>query len=525
MSDTRAESQPLGSARLALLLVLALALVLRLGTSTPAVIGSDLSTAYYQPALDLIQFGTGPWDQWNTWYVRLGVIVPLALAHALAGGAEMAIPLAGLPFGMLQVLLVFLIGRLLFEDSVAILAAFLEAVYPVSVLYGAQPLPDTPMACWTTASVFFFLYAHRRSRRHFFFVAGLCLGLAYTAKITGLFGGVVLLGLAFLERREFNPRDLLLVAAGALGVLALETVVLTILHGEWTMRVLNMLNASSGFAETGSIVISWSRYIPGFFSGLLWPLDHGFVYHGLMGWAAVAASVYLMARSSADGAVRIILLWWLALILLLNFACIGFAQPIVPKIQMRYLMFTTPPGVLILSVCLIGAGKKLRELAVIIFAVTCLFCSCAIYSTLRPHDAGYRHLYEVVRTEGPSSGSIYFQQRIFAHYVSLSVGEGAAYEVARSGEDLVTAQKGDLAVLVIDSYHRLEDLPRGYLEQLQRPDWLLIDEWRSEPDLMAGFMKAMHIEVDKGFEKHVTVFRKTEAGRMSPKVIERAESS
>ena len=60
MSATRAESQPLGSARLALFLVLALALALRLGASTSTVIGSDLSTAYYQPALDLIQFGAGP---------------------------------------------------------------------------------------------------------------------------------------------------------------------------------------------------------------------------------------------------------------------------------------------------------------------------------------------------------------------------------------------------------------------------------------------------------------------------------
>ena len=500
--------EPLGSSRLAVFLVLVFAFVLRLIASTPSAIGSDLAVAYYPAALDLAQLGASPWDVWQAWYVRLGVIVPLAMAYGLTGSVEAATPIAALPFSVLQVLMVFLVGRLLFGGAVAILAAFLEAVYPVSVLYGAQPLPDTPMAFWVTASVFCFLFARERSRSLFYLAAGVCLGLAYSAKITGLFAVPVLLGFALLDRRGYLARHLLLVACGALAVLALETLALSLLVGEPTMRIFNLFTVSSGIVEKGLHPVSWSRYVPGFFSGLLWPFDHGFVYHGLMGWAAAVAAWYLIMRTAADKRVHIILLWWLGFILLMNFACVGFSQPIVPKIQMRYLAVATPPAALIIAIFLRAISANPRRLVLAGLVGTCLFCSAAVYSTMQPHDAGYRHLYNVIRNEGAPSSVIFFQQHIFARYVRLAVGEERDCRVVASGHELDMASAGDLATLVIDSYHPPESLPAHYLDELGGPEWEAISEWQSSPGFMADLLEAMHIEVSKGFAKQVTVFKR-----------------
>ena len=497
-------------------LVLALALALRLALATPADIGSDLSVAYYPPALDLAEFGKRSWDSWGEWYVRPGVIVPLALAWTITGDVEAASQLAGLPFGVLQVLLTFLIGRLLFGDSVACVAALLEAVYPLSVLYGAQPLPDTPMAFWVTASIYCLLIASRHARSSMYMAAGFCLGLAYTAKITALFAAPVLLGVSFLELRRLDFRGLSLVAVGGLATIGLETLLLSVLNGELTMRLLNLLLASEHFSEGVVHTVAWSRYVPGFFAGMLWPLNYGFVYHGVMGWAAVVSAGYLTGRCAAPASVRIVILWWLGLILLINFACLGFERPVVYNIQMRYLMFANSPAVLVVAVALMKLSGRLRAALLVAVTASGLFCSAALFATARPHD-GYRHLYGVVRIQDDAP-AVYFQHPAFARYTRLAVDDHGDYRAAASGMDLSAAASGALAVLIIDNYHPVETLPPGYLEELRGPDWQVLNIWKAEPGLMAGLLELLHIETDKGFDKEVTVYRKVKraAGGVSP---------
>jgi len=145
-----------------LLLIFALGLGLRVGLGRFSLVGVDLTSAYYPPALSLLGEMESSFGGWEQWHIRLGVILPLSLFHWFTGRVDMAIPMAALPFSILQIAMVFYIGRLLWTAKVGLLAAFIEALYPVSVVFGAKILPDTPMACFVTGAMLFFYYGCQR---------------------------------------------------------------------------------------------------------------------------------------------------------------------------------------------------------------------------------------------------------------------------------------------------------------------------------------------------------------------------
>ena len=488
--------------------VLLMALSLRIGLSNPVAIGSDMAGDYYPPALDLIEFGTGSWDQWTAWYLRLGVLIPLALAHAVSGSAEIAIPAAALPFSVAQVLIVFVIGRLLFNDSIGLLAAFFEAVYPVSVIFGSRPLPDTMMSCWVSAAFLAFIGGYKFSKNSLFCVAGVFLGLAYTAKLTGVFGGIVLLGFYFIRRRRLSPNIPWLLVAGVIVVIVFETILLSLLQGELNLRLLNVLSKSTSFYGEANAVTDWTRYFPGFVGILLWPLVGDIVYHGFFGWAAFLAGIFLVRQGRLRNEQRLVVWWSLGLLLLINFACFGFSRPIVYSVYSRYIMFITPPMVLMLAIALHAVSASVRKWVIVCIVCISLLCSYVLYSTWQPHDSGFRLLWRTVRKESTSTTTLYFQRPVIASMGKVFLGPNRKYRVAEDGEDLKSAKIGDLASVVLDNYNREARLPDGYLRWLDTGPWEKIVDWQSQPGMVANAFELLGIQTEKGFGKHIRLYRK-----------------
>lgn len=491
-----------------LLLVLLLALSLRLGLARFYLVGGDLSGAYYPPALALIGELDIPFQDWDLWYIRLGVVLPLSLFHLLTGRADIAIPLAALPFSMLQVCIVYLIGRRLWDENVGVLAALLEATYPVSVMFGAKVLPDTQMACSLTAAMLFFVYGRSQQSRSYLLLAGICVGLGYLGKITALFWVVVLSGFWLFQRRTFPRWSFLTVALGMLLVLAFETLVLSLLNNGFCFRPMNLLEKSEHFLSINFYDIGVDRYIPGFFAGLLWPVNSGFVFHGLMGVAVFGVAIFYFLKIGYDARFSEIVWWWLGLFLCLNFACIGFSQPVVTTIQMRYLMFITPASCLIIAVGLGKLNKPMRIGITSFLVISSLICSYCLYSTWKPHDAGCQYLYKIVRNKSEYASTIFFNDRRSANYTKLVVGGGRNYIIVEESAQFKQARPGDLSIISSGGYIKEDSRLESYRNEIQKGPWKKVDEWKSEERLVYSIFKALKITIKKGFHRQIKIYRR-----------------
>ena len=134
-------------------------------------------------------------------------------------------------FGVATVLLVYVLGRLLYDRWVGVGAALLLAVMPYHVTVSRQILLDGPMTFFTTAALLCLALAARTDRRGWLLAAGSCIGLAALSKETGviLIGGAFVF-LSFVPRLWRPLRSIAGGAALALGI-ALSYPIITALAG------------------------------------------------------------------------------------------------------------------------------------------------------------------------------------------------------------------------------------------------------------------------------------------------------
>ena len=250
----------------------------------------------------------------------------------------------------------------------------------------------------------------------------MAIGLGYTAKITALFGLVILGGFWLFQRQAWPRWSILAVDLGAVMILALETLILSVQNDGFHFRPMSLLDTSETFVSNNVYDIGLERYIPGFFAGLLWPLNSGFVFNALFGLAVFAAIGFYYFKMGRDPAFHGIVWWGVGLVLCLNFACLGYSQPIVNTIQMRYLMFFTPAACLSIAVVLAQLSSSLRAGLVSALAFSALVCCGALYSTWKPHDAGYRHLYTTIDDASQPAASVYYHDRLSALYSIQQAG-------------------------------------------------------------------------------------------------------
>ena len=291
-------------------------------------------------------------------------------------------------------------------------------------------------------------------------------------------------------------------------VIVFETILLSLLQGELNLRLVNVLSKSASFYGEANTVTDWTRYFPGFVGILLWPLVGDIVYHGLFGWAALLAGIFLVRRGSLPDEQRLVVLWCLGLLLLINFSCFGFSRPIVYSVYSRYIMFITPPMVLILAVALHAISARVRKWVVVCIVCISLSCSYVLCSTWQPHDSGFRSLWRTVRKESTSTTTVYFQRPVIASMGKVFLGPNRKYRVAEDGDDLKSARIGDLASVVLDNYNREAQLPDGYLRWLDTGPWEKIVDWQFQPGIVANAFELLGIQTEKGFDKHIRLYRK-----------------
>jgi len=492
-----------GWCRFGLALMILGGLAVRLHFARFFYLPSDIVQDYY-PAVNSLLGSEGISSfSWDSWHVRLGLIIPLALVEFMVGSPVVAISLAGFLFSTVQIFLVYKVGCELWDKQVGLLAGFLQVVYPMSVMFGANVLPDTLMAPCITASFLFFFKALRTRSTRWLLASGIAAGLGYTMKITALFVIPLMLFLWLWKQRKGRESDLLLFVGGVGVVVLVETVILCLLANGFTFRPLSILTASS----EGSLapVITWERYFPGFFRGLFWPLDSGFPYHGFFPLIGLGIAAWSLV-TSADSKLRSVVGWWMGLLLMANFACLGFSRPVFLFLQMRGLMFTVPAVVLMIAFSISTLVPVRRLVAILGLTISSLGFCHLLYSTWQPYDESYRQVVTQLKQLAKPRSTIFFPDAYSSQCVGMLMNDSRTYLTVGATGEISGAEKGDLAVVIISGYQPEEDLLPNFVEEIHRDSWTQVVDWRSNLGISHMLLEWFNIPVKKGLRSAVKIY-------------------
>lgn len=192
---------------------------------------------------------------------RLGMVLPLAVLRSVTLGVHPLLQLFPLLCSLGAVYLVYGLAHQSAGRVAAGLAGGLMALLPMEVVYGTVLLPDTPLSL--LALLAYWQLVRGPTGHRSAFLAGLCLGLAYTCKETALFFAGPALLQAYWARRDLRDPAWLLVGLG--GVILAEVVVLWVWLGEPHLRILQTLGFAYGakgqFAEVERTAGWWLEQI------------------------------------------------------------------------------------------------------------------------------------------------------------------------------------------------------------------------------------------------------------------------
>ena len=104
--------------------------------------------------------------------------------------------------GILIIPLTFLLGRLIFNNAVGLLAAFFVYLDPISIICSQKVWMDSTIAFFTLLTVLCFAHALHDKKDIFFLLSGIASGLAMTTKYTGILGIIIICVYVALYRRE-----------------------------------------------------------------------------------------------------------------------------------------------------------------------------------------------------------------------------------------------------------------------------------------------------------------------------------
>jgi 4-amino-4-deoxy-L-arabinose transferase-like glycosyltransferase len=216
----------------ALLLILALALVARAGVivATPH-FKPIFDAAHYDRLGDSIAHGHGYFGQFQpaTPSAFRPPLYPFALAAVhLVGGGWTAERLLSALFGVVAVLLVFLISRGVWGERVAVVAGTIAAIFPPLVLLSASILSESLFVPLALAVVLAILEYRRDARLRWAIAAGVLCGLAALTRQNGLLLVIAAAGGVWAMRPRLSRRAL----APPVAVLAATVLTIT----PWVIR-------------------------------------------------------------------------------------------------------------------------------------------------------------------------------------------------------------------------------------------------------------------------------------------------
>lgn len=343
MTAASSESVPRFVRQGAIFLILGIALVARLSLFVGI---RRLDSFRYLEISHHVLSGGSLFDPGVTqWPRRLAMILPLIASNRIAGYGEHVSVAWPLLCSLGSVLVVYLLGKELWNWRIGALAAFAMALYPLEIELGTQLLPDPIAGFFIALAVYLAVLAVRRDKGHvaLAIAAGASLGIVFYSRenalvfLPGLMAVGVLLDPTRWKRTLWAP----------LGVVAVVAVAMTYFWVAFGNPVIDWVRFREfyvAYKATGFIQPT-STYVQEF---LTRPAFAGFLV--MLVLAAIGVAL-------GEGRGRWVLLTWAVGL----FTVIGVIGPIVGMdVSYRYAEPIIPPLLLLAAVGVAALGKRVN---------------------------------------------------------------------------------------------------------------------------------------------------------------------
>lgn len=285
---------------------------------------------------------------------RLAIVVPLATSFRLFGVNEYSAELWPLLCSLGSIVVIFYLGKLVFDERTGFIAAVLLSFFPLEVVYSTQLLPDVILPFFLALSVLCFLKGHRTSNRAascaWFCLSWVFVGLAFFTRESGVV--ILLFYIAYIVYNRTLRKEYL--AAGAL--VAAFSLVIGLIYLRMQGNPLAGLQYISDLIHFGTV-----RHLQGITRYFLktWldyprmvTTDPPFVYFTAV---TAIAFVYLLRRNGKH--LYVPALWLLTLFLYLE---VLSSLHYMERLD-RYLTIVTTPALLIVARFLVVVAARKRE--------------------------------------------------------------------------------------------------------------------------------------------------------------------
>lgn len=293
----------------------------------------------------------------NHFSSRIGLIYPQALIYRFFGINDFTSNVLSLAVSLAGIVLIFYLGKKLFNEKTGLLAALLLSFFPLDAIFATRLLPDFPSAFFMALAVFLFLNAEKNNSKYYYFGAGLSWGIAYLVKEIA-----ILLGLFFLVyvvyKRRFT-RSYFVVGIGLALVILVEFFAMYSLTGNPFFR-----HTQIELEEVGYLRETYSNYFTpaGMISRLFfhWPffMLHD-IHYGLY-FAFIFLAIYFAFLNKKENS-NILLIWFIVLMVYLNFGTLSTKIYVPIPITAKFLSIIMFPSTLLLAYFLSLEDKLIKK--------------------------------------------------------------------------------------------------------------------------------------------------------------------
>lgn len=216
--------------KLLLALIVLFGIILRLAFFTGMAISDSLA---YSKAANDINLGKGI-DQGSTLTLstRIGIVYATALSYRIFGISDFSSVFFVLLSSIGGIILIYYFGKLLFNENIGLIAAFLLSFFPLDAVYSTQVVSDIPSAFFMSLGVYVFLYNEIKNKSGClnYLLSGLFIGIGYLIRESALL--IALFFIAYIIYSRKIKLQYLMVPLGVLIVLAFEMLVFFNLTGD-----------------------------------------------------------------------------------------------------------------------------------------------------------------------------------------------------------------------------------------------------------------------------------------------------
>lgn len=369
----------------------------------------------------------GPYVGQTTPQLRLGIVYPLAWSFYLFGFNNFALIFYPMVCSVGGILLAFFLGKTFFNSKAGLLSAGFISFFPLDIIFSTVIHQDVPLSFFAALGITFFLIGvgeiglrwrnKKLGRLFFFFMAGICTGVAYLIKVPGL----IVLSFPFFyliysfitngDKKRFlknkmNYVGYCMILVGFLAVFSLESCHYKFLTGDWLHRFSVVWKYELSDADVAGYNQELDFYPKKMFllndDLMIDPEGHKYDnYYGFFFYFTVAGIMYVLFRRKHK--IHIFLIWIFVFFLVLQFGTMSLTQYIPLHRLQRHLSVIIIPSAVILGAMYSDKSnpfwKWIRLVSYVFLLVSSVYFTHFTAVRLHANTSDIREVYNFLKTK------------------------------------------------------------------------------------------------------------------------------